>query len=191
MAKPLYTEVINGVTYERFADGHYEPPLPPEEVAKRASRASLFSREVQRGQVARGMTDDVFWGGRKHFSEVYGEDYASDVRQRLSAQGVHMTAHDEYLPELAQYRGDPRAVVNRSEGRGYIARRAEELGVGCEGAVKASGSQPIADPMEDAPALAEDLVQEAMAEHIAVDPSRSENLPELREEVIDKHGSKP
>src|SRR3990167_2201963 len=36
---------------------------------------------------ARGMTDDVFWGGRKHFSEVYGERYAGEVKSLLATQG--------------------------------------------------------------------------------------------------------
>ena len=159
---------------------------------RRRGRDTKTAEMYATQKCARGMTDDVFWSGRKHFSEVYGPRYASEVKSLLAARGVRMTAHDEYMPELAQYKGDPQAVVNRADGRTGIKRRCEKIGVSCDGAVNVRGRAPSEDPLSDAPALADDLIRENFQRFAESKPdeARRMTLRERREAMIEKHGTR-
>ena len=91
-----------------------------------------------------------------------------------------------YMPSLADKRGaaDPMAWI--ADGSELLeACRAKnrdcDFGAGNKQVVRGP-------PPEDVP-LAEDLVQENMQEYLMRDPGRAKNLPELREEIIEKHGA--
>ena len=104
------------------------------------ARGLLYTKLVREGNSPRfaamaalqrtpgAMTDDVFFGGRPHFSEVCGETYANEVRQKLAQQGVTLSDGDDYVPALARFKGDPEAVISRTSGRGYIKRLCESRG---------------------------------------------------------------
>ena len=168
------------------------------------TRGVLYARMRRRGEgerfasmcatqrAPRCMTDDVFWAGRPHFSEVYGETYAKEVEQILASRGTTLGAHADYFPELAEHKGDPKAVVSRAQGRSYIKRRCEEMGVSCSGAVTAKASEPREDPLapENCVALADDLIADHAEEFLKTEPG-AERLSqrELKEAITDKHGS--
>lgn len=140
-------------------------------------------------------TEDTFWSGYRHFSEVYGESYANAVRQELARKGCNLSAGDEYLPEMAQEFGDPNAVISRANGgRARIREFCRERGLACEGAVNCDSRPPDRDPFGDdsKPALAEDLVQDCIETFTKEDPDAAAKMShgELREAVIDKHGFK-
>ena len=138
-----------------------------------------------------GATTDTFWAGRKPFWAVFGEQYANDVRKRLAAQGVRLGENQEYMPELARFRGDPQAVVSFSGARDYIRKLCEQRGTGCEGAVKAQSSGPTSDPLayENCMPLGEDIIRSRSRELVAANPDLGrKSRREIRQMVIEKHG---
>lgn len=171
-------EVIGGKTYTRLRDGRYDPPLPPEEIARREARTPLFEQELRERKVARAETDDTFFGGLPHFADVMGEDYAKDVYAEWDRQGIPYTASTNYNPFHASYRGDPAGIV---EGRSSITKRLEML-----------KQEPLVDPRENAVPLAEDLIAECAENFAADNPDEFVKMstPEIREHMIDKHGRK-
>jgi hypothetical protein len=158
-------------------------------ISRRRGNSHAFAALAACQKFPMGMTDDVFWGGRPHFAEVYGEEYFHDVKRLLAQRGTHLGANDEYLPELAQFKGDPQAVVTRSQGTGYIKRRCEALGLECHGAVEVKGREPESDPWQQAAPLAEDLVQANIKRATTRNPAlRDLSRDELRRHVIQKYG---
>lgn len=134
-------------------------------------------------------TTDTFWAGRKHFSEVYGEEYANGVRTLLAKRGVNLKAGDEYCPELARFKGDPQAVLPFDGARDRIRKVAERLGTGCEGAVSVKARGPDVDPDSKTVPLAEDLIRANARRMIAKNPDLQRlSRRELRQAVLAKHG---
>jgi len=177
----IWKEVISGKTYElhRSGDGknYYVPPLPDEEISKRQQRDLLFKAELKAGQIARGETDDTFFGGMQHFSQFYGEEYAERVKAKLKAQGVPVTSFTDYEPSLAEYEGDPRAVL---QGRSTIRRRKEVLA--------RAGDR---DPLKNAPKLSERLINEQAIEFAKEHPDEFAKMTndDVQAHMIEKHGS--
>ncbi len=134
-------------------------------------------------------TNDTFWGGRKHFSEVFGTEYADRVRKGLAKKGVVLGANDEYMPELARFPNDPEAVIPFGGGRSYIKRLCGRRGWACEGAVEVEHRQPDVDPHTSGVPMAEDLIVEKARLLAKADP-KIKKLPrrEIRERVLDKFG---
>lgn len=166
MDQAIYTEAINNGCSQKLA----------EVLASR--RMPYFA------------TDDTFIERRRHFSEMYGEDYARRVKKALAKRGVKMTAHDDYEPSLARFVGDPEAVISRTQGRGHVKRVCEKRGWSCDGGGVSVASRELErDPMETAPKLSEDLIRDNIQRTSAEDPDFA-RLPkqEQREAVIDKHG---
>ncbi len=138
---------------------------------------------------ARGQTNDTFWGGRKHFSEVYGEEYANQIRKGLARQGINLKAGDEYMPELARFRCDPEAVVPFGGGRSYIKSICEKRGWACEGAENVEHREPDEDPWATHTPLGEDIIRTNIQRMVKKDPSlKRKSRSELREAVLAKHG---
>ena len=136
-------------------------------------------------------TTDTFWGGRKHFSEVYGEEYAATIKQKLAAKGVNLKASDEYMPELARFPGDPEAVVPFDNARGYIKGLCQKRGWAVEGAVEVEHRPPEYDAasQEHSIPIAEDLIRQKARMELKRDPDLKK-LPkaELRAKILDKYG---
>jgi hypothetical protein len=138
-------------------------------------------------------TEDVYWGGRKHFAEVYGDAYFNQTKQGLAKQGVNLTAHDEYFPELARFPADPQAVVTRSQGRSYIQQLCERRGWGCEGPANVKTREPERDELADEHCvpIAEDIVRSRARKMVKANPElKKKSRQELRSMVFEKHGRK-
>jgi len=144
-------------------------------------------------------TTDTFWKGRKTWVDVFGEDYANDVKKGLARKGVSLTAGAEYMPELVRpgmgfgrHNPDPEAVVPFGGARSYIKRLCEDRGWACNGAVETKHRQPETDPLapENCP-LAPDIIRKKARQMVKQDPSlRKLKKGELREAVIAKYGPK-
>jgi hypothetical protein len=138
-----------------------------------------------------GATNDTFWGGRKHFSEVYGEAYANHVKKLLKKQGVNLLPGQEYMPELARFRGDPEAVVPFGNGRSYMKTLCEKRGWAIEGAVNVEHRGPELDPLadENCVPLAEEIIRSKARQEIAENPDLKRiSKREMRERVLEKYG---
>lgn len=158
---------------------------------RREGSDDRFAAMLALQQPPRGETSDSFWAGRKHFSRVYGEEYANKIKGMLAKRGVNLKPGDEYMPELARFRGDPEAVVPFGGARSYMRKLCEKRGWACEGAVNVEHRQPERDPLESAPRLAEDLIRDNARRMVAKDPSLKRlGKRELRQAVIERHGAK-
>lgn len=158
-------------------------------ISRRQGNSHRFAVTVAMQKYPMGMTDDVFWGGRPHFADVYGEEYFHQVKSLLAQRGVTLNSQDEYLPELAQYKGDPKAVVTRSQGRAYIRRRCEELGVACHGAVEVESRPPEQDPFTSGVPLGEDLIAAEATRYVRDVPGADKmSRGELRAAILKNHG---
>lgn len=136
-------------------------------------------------------TTDSFWAGRKPWYEVYGEDYANDVKKRLAKQGVHLKPGDEYMPELANRRGDPDAVVPFGGARSYIRNLCEKRGWAVQGAVNVEAREPDRDWLADENCIpmGEDIVRQKAASMIQSNPDLKRlSRAELKAKVLEKHG---
>lgn len=136
-------------------------------------------------------TNDTFWGGRKHFSEVYGTEYADMIRAKLARRGVALGYGDEYMPELARFQGDPEAIVKFGSGRGYIKKLCEKRGWGINGAVNVNCREPERDELaqENCIPMGEDIIRQKARMLIKQNPELKK-LPKkaLRERVLAKFG---
>jgi hypothetical protein len=134
-------------------------------------------------------TNDTFWGGRKHFSEVYGVEYANRIKASLARKGINLKANDEYMPDLARYQGDPEAVVPFGAGRSYIKHLCEKRGWACEGAVNVEHRAPDVDPHENCIPMANDLICQQGRKMIQKDPSLKKlSRQDMKALVLEKHG---
>lgn len=97
-----------------------------------------------------------------------GDAYAAEAR----AAGVNVNGK-VYLSSLAAFPGDPRAWVSD---RGDVQRVCEERGWSCEGAVTVKPRSSLNGPPQG-PAVADDLVDRAVAEAVARDPGLAEKDP--------------
>lgn len=135
-------------------------------------------------------TTDTFWAGRKRFDQVYGQEYAGNIRKRLAAQGVTL-GNKEYFPELAKFPGDPEAVMGFDDIRGNIRKLAEKRGHAVNGMVTVQHREPERDPHspETRPRLAPSLAIQQAKKMATENPDlRRKTKRELVEMVIDKHG---
>lgn len=136
-------------------------------------------------------TNDTFWGGRKHFSEVFGQEYANDIRAGLARKGVHLNHGDEYMPELARFKYDPEAVIPFGGGRSYVKHLCEKRGWACDGAVNTSAKDPDKDPHapENCVPMAENLIMQKAKLLARTDPSiKRMKRQEVRQKVLEKFG---
>ena len=175
--KVLWTERCDGVTHSRMADGTYDPPLPAAEVAKRAARLPLFHEEIRSGEIARCETDATFASGKKHFSEIYGEDYANEVRKVWDSKGISYTSRTDYEPSLADHQGDTNAIL---EGRTTIKRRE---------AVLDRARKPDVDPFSKAPRLSKRAIADCAKRFAAERPDEARKMDagETKAAMIERH----
>ena len=143
---------------------------------ERAAREKVFNQEVRNGQVALGCADDTFHGGRVHFSEVYGDDYANEVKAELERQGVSVTSRTDYDPSLAEFKGDPDAVI---EGRSTLRKRRELLARAVDVA-----------PFADSPKLSKQLINERAIDFAKEHPDEFAKMDnaDVESHMSEKHG---
>ena len=120
-------------------------------------------------------TDATFSAG-KHFSEIYGEPYAAEVRKQLKARGVSVTSSTDYEPGLAEFCGDPRAVL---DGRQTLKKRSELLKV---------AANPLADPFEK-PRLSDRAVADCAQQFALQHPEEARKMDavEMKAEMVKRH----
>lgn len=130
-------------------------------------------------------TDRAFMEGRmlNHGLDPcpWNQQYIMSTAKRA---GV-VTTGKVYCSQLADKRGpaDPRAWVSGVDDVRAVCR---DRGWGCSGSVRIQGAEP---PPVEVEALAPDLVQEIMQKRLAENPDLKNKLDDLREEVIETHGT--
>ncbi len=123
------------------------------------------------------------WSGTPHF-------IAQKQEKLAKAAGIH-TQGKVYKGGLADWRGpgDPMAWVSSIDD---VKRVCEIKNLHCRGAVTHKAHD--VPPPPDIP-LAADIVERTLHENLAADPDKKPKTPkklqEMREAIIDKHGSKP
>jgi hypothetical protein len=147
-------------------------------------------------KTARIETDDVFFQGAKPLYEQFESQQALNRTLRESKKrGFTPDKNAIYYPNLARFRGDPEAYVTRAMGRSYIRKLLENRGWSAEGGVNVKGREPESDPLDakNCKPLGEDIVRRRMSEEIKKNPdlARGKNRKELRQKIIERHGSKP
>lgn len=139
-------------------------------------------------------TDREFFAGIGSLeSQFGGEGHTNDMDQVIATakrHGYKPNLNDVYVPGLASFRGDPKAFVPPTGGRGHIKRVCEQRGWECEGTVKTKYREPERDPVDRAVPLAEDLIRKNAADALRKDPSLKRNPRALRQQVIEKHSLK-
>ena len=134
-------------------------------------------------------TNDTLVKGFGTLSQQFGDDrvlkfYVGEAKRH----GYTPSANDAYLPQLADFPGDPKAFVKHGDASTHIRKVCEEKGVSCSGAVTVKGRE--ADPAADVP-VADDIAERMVEDAVAADPSlRGTDRRELKEAVVDKHGAK-
>jgi len=163
---------------------------------RRNGESHMISEMLALQSAPRAKTDDTYFkiafDGRQ---QTLGEQFKGDekvldhVVKTAREHGYEPQYTDFYASGLAEFPGDPKAFIPASGGRGHIRRVCEERNMACHGAVNVKRRE-LENPPEKVTGLAEDLVQERVDAAIKADPSKAENLPGLREEIIEKHGAK-
>lgn len=134
-----------------------------------------------------GGTDDQYARSNEHFSSKFGDKYAKYIQQRLKRRGITMGAHDDYVPYLAKFPGDPDAVIRGHGAKSQLKRAAAKLADAQERKVEQQLSHPVA--------LAPDLVREKVRaierEHPEVKRLPNRERAAIRRQIIEKHAVNP
>lgn len=123
-------------------------------------------------------TDRAFWDGRLSAFDGMNEANAKKIREQALAAGIDINGK-YYVGQLADKRGaaDPKAWVSD---RHDIKKAAEIV-----------EAERIAEHLRPKPRLNPRIVERIAARMIKQDPAQALRDPrELREEIIEKHGSK-
>lgn len=154
-----------------------EPDSPAEQERMRQNFSSILSSRRPPGTM---LTDQYLWHGRANNHGIEGPDWLrAKTINRAKKAGVSI-AGKVYMPTF----GGPESPD------AWVGDTHELLTV-CKKQNRDCGTWHKAREVEPAPDvdLAEDLVQETMNEYLQRDPGRAKNLPELREEIVEKHGA--
>ena len=134
-------------------------------------------------------TDREFFVGQKQLCDQFTPIMLDKYVKQARKAGYNPSPNDVYLGQLARFPGDPEAFVSPSGGRSQIKKVLEQRGWGCTGAVNVQRRDEAPD--EKATGLASDLVEDFVKQEIAADPGKAfVDKRELREQIIDRHGSK-
>lgn len=174
------------------ADGTRTYFLEGVEVSEAAYQAASPSRLAElldgSGRLPYIVTDSVFMNG--NLGEQQLDRMTVEVRQKYldAAQRAGVDVRGKrFYPSLAKKFADPNAWL---DGRGEVAARARQENLNAEGLVNVQADGRPAKKPRRIP-LAKSMVSKLMKEEIARHGDvRAVNLPELREQVIDKHAFK-
>lgn len=139
-------------------------------------------------------TDKQFRASHKRFGDDLAPEHAAKVARQLRRNGVEVDSNTVYLPDMAQFEGDPRAAFRPSDGKGEIVRRCEQMGAKRDlsagrSTMKFEWEKPAVDPLESAPPVADDLVMREIRDMVRADPAVAhEPLAKLKASVIKKRG---
>lgn len=134
-------------------------------------------------------TSATFESGRGTLADQFkGDDkMLKYVVAQAKARGYNPSSRDVYMRSLAKFPGDPEAFVKTGEGESKVKDVIRKRNWTCEElGIEATDREP---PKKRG--LAPDLVEEVRRKMLKKDPSlKAKNQNELREAIIDKHGSK-
>lgn len=138
------------------------------------------------------VTDREFFANRGTLADQFDGDPEGlkAVVAGARARGYNPSASDVYLETLADDIGDPAGFVPASGGRGHIKKVCEARGDECRGMVNV---KPVRfDPPPDAgPSLAEDIIQEGVADQIRHDRSLASKREQVQEAFVERHAPQP
>jgi hypothetical protein len=142
-----------------------------------------------------GITDSVFIQdqnrhGRSILDRHNGDARAVErLRKALAKNGYTLKGGDHYIPTVGLPFGDPRAIVNHTQGLGDLKRNLSKFNKTVEGEIEIKGEQraPAKKKVPLHPRIVERIRQQKIKEN--PDLARKDQRV-LREEIIHKHGSK-
>ena len=163
------------ISRDPAVQAHYEQCL-------RAGTSETLAEMFALGCPPQPSSDTQFFAG---MGDGFGRDEAGRQNALAEAKraGVDV-AGATYLPGLADFPGDPRAWVRT---KGEIRQQCEAKGLHADGPNFQVNGQLYATPKPEVAPVAQDIVDEAVEQKIATDPStRGKKYGDLRAEVRDK-----
>lgn len=143
-----------------------------------------------------GITDTVFIQdqnrhGRSILDRMNGDKCAVErLRIDLARNGYKLKSDDHYISTVAKFHGDPSAIVNNTRGLSSMRRDLSQEGRVVHGEIE-SKAHENGVPRKLKHRLNPKLVESIRQREIKANPDLARaNQRELREKIIDKHGSK-
>ena len=178
--------VVHTMTIGERGEAIYDPPLSKTEI----DRGRKNMREMITSRKFPGVkTENTFFSGRGTLSDQFKDDpwYLEKIIEGARARGYEPNPNDVYLTQLAtDGDGDPDAFVSQADGMSKIRKVCESKKLYCEDLGTERYEVAPTPPVR----LAEDLVQEKVAEYKADPEYSTMGDQELREFVVDKHGAR-
>lgn len=142
-----------------------------------------------------GITDSVFIQdqnrhGRSILDRHNGDARAVErLRKALAANGYTLKPDDHYIPTVAERFGDPKAIVNHTQGLGDLKRTLQSRRKTVEGEINVQGEQTA--PRQKKHRLHPTIVERIRERKIKENPDLARgDQRALREQIINQHGSK-
>ena len=180
---------INGVFHKLIQadDGTitYDPPIPKKEIQRGRNNIG----EVMKSRRFPGVnTENNFFANRGTLEQQFKDDpqFLQEIIEGAKADGYTPNPNDVYISQIARKTGDRRAFISQADGVSKIRKVCEEERLHCE----ALGTQKFEVAPKKKVRLAEPLVQEKMQEYKQNPEFSGMKDGELREFVVDKHGSR-
>lgn len=177
--------VIHTLTIGERGEAIYDPPLSKTEI----DRGRNNMREMINARKFPGVkTESTFFSGRGTLDQQFKDDpwYLERIIEGARARGYEPNPNDVYMSQLADGDGDPDAFISQADGMSKIRKVCESKKLHCE----ELGTERYDVAPKPTVKLAEDLVQEKMAEYKADPEYSSMGDQELREFVVDQHGAR-
>lgn len=125
-------------------------------------------------------TDDQWWRGNVPIHKEHGEAHANRVRQLVERNGGKIGPNDDYISYMADYPGDPEAVIHGHDARAQIRRKLEKR------------AQRLAEKARQPRVLlSESLIAEETDKIPDFNRLPKKERKRIREDVIQKHAYVP
>jgi len=141
-------------------------------------------------RVNMGMTDKAYFAKFNRLGDELGPEHLEQVVTEAKRHGYTPSESDVYLPNLAEFPGDPSAFISPCEGRRKIEKVAAQRGMVRD---KSAGRATMKfkhvdtgrDPFESSPQVADDIVMREIRDMAIANPDvAKEPLAKLKAEVI-------
>lgn len=125
-------------------------------------------------------TDSQWWRGNVPIHKEHGEAHANRVRQLVERNGGKIGPNDDYIHYLADYPGDPEAVIHGHDARSQIRRKMEKR------------SRRLAErACKPRTVLAEDIIADETDKIPDFKRLPKKERKRIRDDVIQKHAYVP
>ena len=155
----------------------------------KAGNKPAFAEMLAMREPPGGKTESTFLSNFGTLLDQFDGDerYVNTLVAAARKNGYNPGINDVYMPTIANEMGDPEAFIrSRGEAIKVAEKRGSELTI--DGETKVKHQEPLEDPFDTAPVLAENLIAPEVKKAQAANPKLSAG--EAREMVIDKHGRK-